>query len=166
MRRGVLTLILAFAVHSGPAFGQTDFGDSDAPIFVEADKATYRGEMTLLEGKVDVKQGTAHIQSDAMEIYREKREDDETIGLSLGAVTRIVAIGNFVYRTPDDVVRGDRGVYNRQTGIITVTGNVSVGQPGSSRLSGDRLVYDLNTKRARIGDGTGRVNFSVNQDKD
>jgi len=133
---------------------------------VEAEKATYNGNVTLLSGNVRVRQGDANIKSDEMEVYREKNASDITGNLSLGAVTRIVAIGNFSYRTPEDVVTGNKGVYNRTAGIITVTGNVSVGKPGSSRLSGEKLVYDLKTKRARVGAGNDRVNFSINQRKE
>ena len=148
------------------AQAQLSFGDSDQPILVEAEKATYRGNLTLLTGDVRVRQGDARIKSDDMEVYRQKNANDSTGNLSLGAVTRIVAIGNFSYRTPTDVVTGDKGVYNRKSGIITVTGNVTVGKPGSSKLSGERLVYDLETKRARVGAGDGRVDFSINKRDD
>ncbi len=157
-----LALLISVA---GQADAQLTFGDSGEPIIVDAEKATYKGNLTLLTGNVDVRQGTAHIKSDEMEIYREKNAADAAGNLSLGAVTRIVAIGKFSYRTPGDVVTGDKGVYDRKTGIITVTGNVSVGKPGSSRLSGEKLVYDLETKRAKVGAGEGRVGFSIKKRK-
>jgi len=147
--RLTLVLSLAFGV-CATSQAQLSFGDSDQPILVEAEKATYNGNVTLLSGNVRVRQGDANIKSDEMEVYREKNASDITGNLSLGAVTRIVAIGNFSYRTPEDVV----------------TGNVSVGKPGSSRLSGEKLVYDLKTKRARVGAGNDRVNFSINQRKE
>lgn len=159
---GFLLLTSAFV----PAQAQLTFGDNGEPIIVDAEKATYTGNLTLLVGNVDVRQGTAHIKSDEMEIYREKNAADATGNLSLGAVTRIVAIGNFSYRTPTDIVTGNKGVYERTKGVITVTGNVSVGKPGNSRLSGEKLVYDLETKRAKVGAGEGRVEFNIKKRKD
>lgn len=148
-------------IYVNPAQAQLAFGDSGETIYIKAEKATYKGSTTFLEGNVNVRQDEARIQSDEMEIFREKTGDETSVGLSLGAVTQIVAIGNFVYTTPDQVVRGNRGVYNKEAATIIVTGNVSVGQPGKSRLSGERLVYDLNTKRVRIGEKGERVDFSI-----
>ncbi len=135
-----------------PVEAQITFGESDAPILVAADKATYKGKVTILETNVDVRQGDARILADYMEIYRESSGDEAVKGLSLGAVTRIVAKGNFSYTTPENVVTGDQGVYVRQTGRITVTGNVTARQPSGSRLSGERLVYDIASKRTRFGE--------------
>lgn len=160
----LLSLSLFAIAAYAPAQAQLSFGDKDEPILVAADKATYKGSLTILEGNVDVRQGGARIRSDKMEIYREKSGEEGTSSLSLGAVTRIVAIGNFSYRTLEDVLTGNTGTYIRKSGTIIVAGNVSVGQPGKSRLSGEKLVYDLKTKRARVGDGEGRVNFGIERD--
>jgi len=167
MMRGAVSIIAAllFAV---PCQAQLSFGDSDEPILISADKATYRGNKTVLEGNVDVRQGTARIQSETMDIFRQKAGDDETGFLSLGAVTRIVAKGKFRYTTPENTVTGQTGVYVRRTGLINVTGEVTVSQPGGSKLSGDKLVYDIARKRAKFGEDCqgdncdGRVQFSIN----
>jgi len=58
-------LLIASAI---PAQAQVFGGDK--PIKVIAEKATYEGGLTILVGNVDVKQGTARIQSDTMNIYR------------------------------------------------------------------------------------------------
>jgi len=165
MRRYLLSIIFAACAASAPAQAQISFGDKGAPILVNADQATYKGNVTILTGNVDVKQGNARIKSDKMEIYREKSSEEGST-LSLGAVTRIVAIDNFSYKTPSDVVTGNRGVYLRERGIITVTGSVTVGQPGRARLSGEKLVYDLNTKRVRVGEEGERVHFGIPPRKD
>ncbi len=162
MTRALLLLAACVVLGSNNAAAQLSFGDQDQPILVKADKATYKGTLTILEGNVDVRQGDAKINSDKMEIYR-VRKDTTGPGLSLGAVTRIVATGNFRYTTPEDVVTGTKGVYVRKSETIVVTGNVSVGQPGRGRLSGERLVYDLRSKRAKVGNDSDRVNFSINQ---
>jgi len=47
-------------------------------------------------------------------------------------------------------VTGDRGVYERDKGIITVTGNVKVRQPGGNTASTDKLVYNVKTETIRF----------------
>ena len=161
MLRNSIFAIFAIFLGAQSAAAQFSFGESEAPIFIKAEKATYKGNMTLLEGDVDVRQGSARIRSAEMEIYREKSGDESEAPLQLGAVTEIVATGNFVYNTADERVSGDKGIYNREKQTIIVTGNVRVGQEGQFRLRGDRLVYDLQTKRARVGKEGERVNITI-----
>ncbi|WP_026942489.1 LptA/OstA family protein [Hellea balneolensis] len=143
-----LIALLSLSVSSLSAHAQI-FG-GDAPINVLAEKATYEGGLTVLVGNVDVTQGIARIQSDTMNIYRSEAEPDSAGSLKLGAVNRIDARGNFRYTTPDNNVTGDRGVYERDKGIITVTGNVKVRQPGGNTASTDKLIYNVNTETIRF----------------
>jgi len=140
-----LSSLLAFTL---PAHAQI-FGGDD-PIKVLAEQATYEGGLTVLVGNVDVTQGVARIRSDNMNIYRSEAEADSAGSLKLGAVNRIDARGNFRYTTPDNNVTGDRGVYERDKGIITVTGNVKVRQPGGNTASTDKLIYNVNTETIRF----------------
>ena len=151
MRIILLTSTLAaiiLAAIATPAHAQI-FGGDD-PIKVLAEKATYEGGLTILVGDVDVTQGVARIRSDTMNIYRAEADSETTGSLQLGAVNRIDAKGNFHYTTPDNDVTGDRGVYERDKGIITVTGNVKVKQPGGNTASTDKLVYNVNTETIRF----------------
>ena len=139
---------LAFSSLALPAQAQVFGGDE--PIKVLAEKATYEGGLTVLVGNVDVTQGTARIRSDTMNIYRSEADSETGGSLQLGAVNRIDARGNFRYTTPDNNVTGDRGVYERDKGIITVTGNVKVRQPGGNTASTDKLIYNTNTETIRF----------------
>lgn len=140
----ILVLLATFMPAQAQVFG------GDAPIKVLAEKATYNGGLTVLVGNVDVTQGIARIRSDTMNIYRAEADSETTGSLQLGAVNRIDARGNFRYTTPDNNVTGDRGVYERDKGIITVTGNVKVRQPGGNTASTDKLVYNVNTETIRF----------------
>ncbi len=145
--------ILAIIAAAGTAQAQTAFGDSDAPIFVKAEKATYKGNVTLLHNNVDVRQGDTHIMSDRMEIFREQKEPEAGApegSVSMGAVTKIVAIGNFRYKTPETVVTGQQGTYYRDRRVIVVTGDVRVNQAGSANFTGEKLIYDIDKKRVRL----------------
>ncbi len=144
----ILCLIAVFMLPAISAQAQI-FGGDD-PINVVAEKATYEGGLTILEGKVDITQGVARIQSNKMNIYRGEAPADTSGGLRLGAVNRIDARGNFRYTTPDNIVTGDRGVYERDKGIITVTGNVTVRQPGGNTATTDQLVYNVKTETIRF----------------
>jgi len=139
---------LIFAAISAPAQAQIFGGDE--PIKVLAEQATYEGGLTVLVGNVDVTQGVARIRSDKMNIYRSEADGETSGSLKLGAVNRIDARGNFHYTTPDNDVTGDRGVYERDKGIITVTGNVKVKQPGGNTASTDKLIYNVKTETIRF----------------
>ena len=150
MKHLILTgFVLGFASLSAAAQDPLSLG-GDADILIVAEKATYKGRETLLQGQVDVRQGKAQILSDRMKIFRDPADDSSTPGVELGAVSRIEAEGNFVYITPENRVTGDRGVYVKQTGVITVTGNVKVRQPGGNSATTDKLIYNVNTDTIRF----------------
>jgi len=166
MVRRFATVLLTVFLVAAPAQAQFSFG-GDEPILIEAKKATYKGNLTVLTGNVDVRQGDAQILSDEMKIYRKSGKDESVASSTLGVVTRIEASGNFEYITPENKVTGTRGVYVRETGQITVTGNVELTQPSGSTVRGDKLTYFIKTKNARIGDAcvgencSGRVQFEI-----
>jgi lipopolysaccharide export system protein LptA len=62
---------------------------------------------------------------------------------------RIYAYGNVVITTPDEVARGDRGVYNTRTGIAVLTGNVKITRD-QNQVNGDAAEMNMNTNVSRI----------------
>lgn len=58
-------------------------------------------------------------------------------------ISRIDAQGHVVVSSPDQIGRGDSGVYNLDTGIATLTGNVTLTR-GDNELRGQYGVVDLN----------------------
>ena len=154
--------------------GGENFGfDGNSPINGKAQTATYKAATTTLSGDVDVTQARSQVTSNDMVIYRAKAEPSGTDvdnTLKLGAITEIDAKGNFLYVAPGRRLSGNRGVYDRQKNIITVTGNVELRQSDGTRVTGEKLVYDMAKKRARVGqnkkctgDECGRVNFEIRQ---
>ena len=138
------------ASDSDSSFG---FG-GDGPIDVKADTGIYKGDTTDLRGNVRVVQDGAVITSNQMDIFR-IREDggSDTGSVKLGAIRRIVATGDFRYKTDENDIRGAKGVYQRDKNIMTVTGDVVVIQPGGNRVRAEKMTY--NTK-------TGTIRFSGN----
>ncbi len=64
-------------------------------------------------------------------------------------ITRIDAFDHVIVSTPTEIARGDRGVYDLQTGIATLTGSVKITR-GENQLNGDRAVVDLKTGKSRL----------------
>ena len=92
-----------------------------------------------------------------MHIYRAKADEGVDGSIKMGAVTRIEAEGNFVYITPDTRVTGQRGVYEKATNMITVTGNVRVKQASGNTAQTDKLFYNTKPETIRFkGDCLGK----------
>jgi lipopolysaccharide export system protein LptA len=64
-------------------------------------------------------------------------------------ISRVDAQGNVVVSTPTDVGRGDYGVYNTDTGIVTLLGNVTISR-GENAIRGQYAVVDLNNNVSRM----------------
>ena len=143
----LIMLFFLIIAYQPNGFAQT-FGGDD-PVQIISEKATYQGNKTILSGKVDVVQGLASIKSDSMNIFRSNPAVNNGND-KLGAISRIEAIGNFHYSTPQNDVKGTRGIYERDKGTITVIGNVKVKQPGGNTASTDRLVYNIETETIRF----------------
>ena len=64
-------------------------------------------------------------------------------------ISRVDAQGHVVVSNATDTGRGDFGVYNAETGIATLIGNVSI-QRGKDVIRGQRGVMDLNNNVSRM----------------
>ncbi len=64
-------------------------------------------------------------------------------------ISRVDAQGNVVVSTATDIGRGDFGVYNADTGIVTLLGNVTVTR-GPNAIRGQYAVVDLNNNISRM----------------
>lgn len=162
-----LGLCLALTIPAISASAQIVSFGGDEPIDIKAARASYRGAKTVLTGEVRVKQGTSTIFADRMDLFRAEpavktdeqtgeQIDDQTDDLAgssvkLGNINHIVAMGNFRYITAENRVTGDKGVYDRDKDIITVTGNVKFTQTNGNMVTGERMVYDLTTNRTKVG---------------
>lgn len=62
---------------------------------------------------------------------------------------RMYAYGNVVVTTPQEIARGNRGVYNARTGIAILTGGVKITRD-QNQLNGDAAEMNLNTNVSRI----------------
>ena len=65
------------------------------------------------------------------------------------SIERVEAYGNVDIRTADEVVRGDRGVYNPNTGLARLLGNVRITR-GDNTLTGQEAIVNMKTGIARL----------------
>ena len=76
-----------------------------------------------------------------------------------GGMERLEAFGNVVITTPQEVVRGDRAVYDVVGEIATVVDNVTI-STATDQLAGERAVMNMKTGVSRLlgtGGGDGRA---------
>jgi lipopolysaccharide export system protein LptA len=64
-------------------------------------------------------------------------------------ISRVDAHGNVVVTTLNEIARGAKGVYNADTGIATLSGNVTLTR-GENELKGQYGVVDLNNNTSRL----------------
>jgi lipopolysaccharide export system protein LptA len=64
-------------------------------------------------------------------------------------ISRVDALGNVLVSTATDIARGDYGVYNAETGLVTLLGNVTITR-GDNAIRGQYAVVDLNNNVSRM----------------
>src|SRR3546814_18933695 len=64
-------------------------------------------------------------------------------------IDRIDASGNVVVRKADQTAKGNVAIYDLNSRLITMLGNVSLTQ-GANRLTGGRLVIELTSGRSTV----------------
>ena len=138
MRPPVLTFLVGLAsALTGTASAQSLGGDSDAPITIDAarcDLLEQRGE-AVCTGDVRIAQGPALLTGDRILVrFFEGTQDPRYIE----------GEGRVRYANGEDAIAGDKGVFDAETSTVTVTGDVVVVQ-GEQVLTGNRLVYNTQT---------------------
>ncbi len=64
-------------------------------------------------------------------------------------IDRVEAYGNVEIRSPEEVVRGDRGVYSPPTGLARLVGGVRITR-GDNQLNGQEAIVNLRTGVSRL----------------
>ncbi len=127
--------------------------DSNAPIDVAADRIEVqdRADRAIFAGNVTVRQASLTLDTERL-----------TVAYSSGGgvqIRRLDAAGGVVVRSPSETARGNFGIYDLDRRLITLVGAVQLNR-GGSRVSGSRLVIDLDSGRAVIDGGAPGVGQS------
>lgn len=129
--------------------------DSNAPVNFTADRIEVqdRADRVVVSGNVVVNQAGMTLTAARMTVaYRQQRATSPgsaNPGASNVEVDRIDASGNVIVTKADQRARGNVGIYDLNSRIITMLGNVALDQ-GANHLTGGRLIMDLNSGRSTV----------------
>lgn len=152
-----LRLLMLLWISLIPSWSAALDSDSDQPINIEADSATYdegKGE-TVYTGNVHTTQGSLEVFSDKMIVYQKA-----------GKTEKIVAFGNpaRLKQTPEPGKpdwhgTGQRAEYFPDTGILILYDNALAWQGDkadtSDRVASDRIEYDSRKSMMKAGTPSG-----------
>lgn len=153
MRRTLLlltaTLALAgSALHAQgkPPVSALKGHDSNAPVDVTAERIEVqeRADRAIFAGKVHVTQADLTLDAERL-----------TVAYSTAGgvqIQRLDASGGVVVKSASETARGDFGIYDLDRKLITLIGSVQLDR-ADSRVTGSRLVIDLDSGRAVIDGG-------------
>lgn len=166
----IAAALMAAALGAGLAQAQSGVSalkghDSKAPIDVDAARleAQDRADRAIFSGNVVVRQGSLTLRTARLTLAYAN-----TSGID---INRIDASGGVVITSPTETARGDFAVYDLNSRMITMVGNVRLERRGSY-LNGGRLTLNLDNGRAvmdgglrGVGQSGGRVTgrFTVPQ---
>ena len=151
---------LSFGTMLGAGLAQAQSGvsalkghDSRAPIDVDAARleAQDRADRAIFSGNVVVRQGSLTLRTARLTLAYAN-----TNGID---INRIDASGGVVITSPSETARGDFAVYDLNSRLITMVGNVRLERNGSF-LNGGRLTLNLDNGRAVMDGGLRGINQS------
>jgi lipopolysaccharide export system protein LptA len=148
MRKSLLP-VLILPLLSGPAVGQALKGhNAKAPVDVAADRIEVqdRADRAFFIGNVQVQQAGLSLSAARLTVAYDRSGSGTEI-------ERLDASGGVTVTSADQTARGDVAIYDLPRRLITMLGGVTLVQ-GGNRVSGGRLVIDLNSGRATV-DGSG-----------
>lgn len=134
--------------------------DSSQPLEITADmlEVEQENQRAIFSGAVDVIQGDMRLNSDRLIVfYRDKKAAEQN------AIYRIDVEGNVRFATPSETARGDNGVYDVDSGVIHLIGNVVLTSGTEAVIRGDELTMDLNTGQSEVSGGRVKGYFVPDQ---
>lgn len=152
MKKPLLLLSLGALGAAGPVYTGASAQvlknhDSNAPVNFTADRIEVqdRADRVVVSGNVEVTQAGMKLNAARMTVaYR--NGSGTTNGVE---IDRIDASGNVVVTKGNETARGNVAIYDLNSRLITMLGNVSLTQ-GTNRLTGGRLVIDLTSGRSTV----------------
>jgi lipopolysaccharide export system protein LptA len=159
MKRFAAALGVAFTLCVGGAQAQISTNRGD-PIDISGDnmEVVDAQRMVAWKGRVEALQGNNRLRADAINIYygpgTGPRAENAAPGTGWGDIDRIEAVGNVYFVTPEQVARGEKGVYTAASDTIVITGDVVVAQ-GENVLRGDVLTIEVGAGRSTMDAGPG-----------
>jgi lipopolysaccharide export system protein LptA len=131
--------------------------NSNAPVDVTADRIEVqdRADRAIFAGNVHAIQGDLSLDTSRLTVAYSGGQG----GSGNPQIHRLDAAGGVVVKSPSETARGDFGIYDLDRKLITLLGNVQLVRE-QNRVSGARLVIDLDSGRAVVDGGPPGVNQS------
>ncbi|WP_411956980.1 lipopolysaccharide transport periplasmic protein LptA [Paracoccus homiensis] len=140
--------LIALALTAGPALAQdVSFGsieaDISAPVEVAADSLSVnQGDgSAVFTGNVVIGQGEMRLSADKVTVEYAQGGQDR--------IKSLHAVGNVTLVSGADAAEAAEGVYQVETGQVTLSGQVVLTQ-GRNVLTGDKMVVNLATGAAQV----------------
>ncbi len=116
--------------------------------------------LAVARGNAIATRGENKLRADALTAHFAKDANGKS------QVRKVDAFDNVVITTPDEIVRSKRGVYDIETGIATLTGQVKITR-GNDQLNGEYAEVNLNTGVSKLfGRGQSGVQGIFTHDSD
>ncbi len=133
-------VLLTAAVPVGAQVSSLKGLDSGAPIDFDAAHLEVLDDQNqaLLSGAVVIRQGRLTLNADRVKLLYVKKPNGDP------EIDRLDARGNVRLVSPSEKASGNTGIYDVNSRIITLIGNVTLDR-GGSVLKGERLVLNLNS---------------------
>ena len=131
--------------------------NSNAPVDVTADRIEVqdRADRAIFAGNVHVTQAELTLQTPRLTVAYSGGQG----GGSSVQIRRLDAAGGVIVKSPSETASGDFGIYDLDRKLITLIGTVQLSRQ-NDRVSGARLVIDLDSGRAVVDGGPPGVNQS------
>ena len=144
-------LLAALLLVTPPATWGLD-SDRSQPIHIEADRATLseKGNQSIYEGNVRLRQGTLHLQGDHMTVLLADNEVDKIILTGKPATLQ--------QKQGDTVQHAEAGniEFSASNENVILLGNARVWQTGGEEFRSERIVFNLNDNTVNAGGTTTR----------
>jgi lipopolysaccharide export system protein LptA len=118
-------------------------------------------KMAVLRGNAVATRGDKTLKGDVLTAYFKDKSKGKAPPAKSGAkddggldLERAEAFGHVVLTAPTETVTGDRGDYNADSGIATVSGSVKITREGGNQLEGGWAYVNLNTGISKLFPGT------------
>jgi len=158
---------LAFGAHAVYADAMPKQLSNNAPIEITSDKLdVFQDEShAVFTGHVVAIQGQVRLKSDKMTVYYKKPENkpgQKSVKKSVSkkgatpdqsAIEKIEVEGSVFMSTPEETASGTSGLYDVENHQIFLNNNVVLTK-GKNILKGDHLVYNLETGKSTVTQGT------------
>lgn len=153
------------------AFGQ----NSKQPINIEADelRVLQKEDRAVYSGNVIAVQGDTTMRCTQLHVFFELKKNEKGKGPELraaipaakegegggeSAIKRLECQGPVSIVSKDQIATGQRAIYDRVGGLVTLDGDVALSQ-GGNVTRGPRMIYNINTGIARMEGGRVRGVF-------